>query len=37
MRTAAGAVVAASHDRWLRRGWAGPRLRVTADHRVVPD
>jgi macrolide transport system ATP-binding/permease protein len=37
MRTAAGAVVAASHDRWLRRGWAGPRLRFTAGHRVVAE
>lgn len=35
LRTAPGAVVAASHDRWLRRGWSGPRLRVTADHRTV--
>ena len=25
-----GAVVVASHDRWLRRRWAGPELRLTA-------
>jgi macrolide transport system ATP-binding/permease protein len=35
LRTSAGAVVAASHDRWLRRSWTGPRLPVTADHRVA--
>ncbi|MFC7327094.1 ABC-F family ATP-binding cassette domain-containing protein [Marinactinospora rubrisoli] len=33
--TAPGAVIVASHDRWLRRGWTGARLRL-ADGRVVP-
>ncbi|WP_037319718.1 ABC-F family ATP-binding cassette domain-containing protein [Amycolatopsis orientalis] len=32
--TAPGAVVVASHDRWLRRDWAGDRLRL-ADGRVA--
>ncbi|MPZ28570.1 MAG: ATP-binding cassette domain-containing protein [Micromonosporaceae bacterium] len=36
LRTAPGAVVVASHDRWLRRRWAGPRLPVTGDHRAGP-
>jgi macrolide transport system ATP-binding/permease protein len=36
MRTAPGAVVAASHDRWLRRHWHGPRLAL-AGGRVMPD
>jgi macrolide transport system ATP-binding/permease protein len=35
LRSASGAVVAASHDRWLRRSWTGPVLRVTADHRAA--
>jgi macrolide transport system ATP-binding/permease protein len=35
LATAPGAVVAASHDRWLRRSWAGPQLRITPDHRVA--
>jgi len=35
LRRAPGAVVVASHDRWLRRGWGGPRLRISAEHRVV--
>ncbi|GAA3744044.1 macrolide transport system ATP-binding/permease protein [Spinactinospora alkalitolerans] len=30
LRTAPGAVVAATHDRWLRRGWDGPRLHLVA-------
>jgi macrolide transport system ATP-binding/permease protein len=35
LRAAPGAVVAASHDRWLRRGWTGPQLVVSPDHRVA--
>jgi macrolide transport system ATP-binding/permease protein len=30
LRTAAGCIVAASHDRWLRRTWDGPQLTVEA-------
>ncbi|HLT11455.1 MAG TPA: ABC-F family ATP-binding cassette domain-containing protein [Micromonosporaceae bacterium] len=37
LRTAPGAVVVASHDRWLRRRWHAARLRLTADHRIAPD
>jgi macrolide transport system ATP-binding/permease protein len=36
LASAPGAVVAASHDRWLRRSWAGPQLAITRDHRAVP-
>ncbi|TDQ50791.1 macrolide transport system ATP-binding/permease protein [Actinorugispora endophytica] len=28
LRASAGAVVVATHDRWLRRGWDGPELRL---------
>jgi macrolide transport system ATP-binding/permease protein len=31
--SAPGTVVVASHDRWLRRGWTGPFLQLTADRR----
>jgi macrolide transport system ATP-binding/permease protein len=31
LRAAPGAVVAASHDRWLRRGWDGPELALHAS------
>jgi macrolide transport system ATP-binding/permease protein len=34
LQNAPGAVVAASHDRWLRRGWTGPQLAISPDHRV---
>ncbi|MFI2710548.1 ABC-F family ATP-binding cassette domain-containing protein [Micromonospora sp. NPDC018662] len=30
LRTAPGAVVVASHDRWLRRGWEGPELSLVS-------
>ena len=30
LRTAAGAVVVASHDRWLRRGWEGSELSLVS-------
>jgi len=30
LRTAPGAVVVASHDRWLRRGWEGPELALAS-------
>ncbi|SCF39908.1 macrolide transport system ATP-binding/permease protein [Micromonospora matsumotoense] len=30
LRTAAGAVVVASHDRWLRRGWKGAELSLVS-------
>lgn len=33
LRTASGAIVAASHDRWLRRRWVGAQLRL---HQGVP-
>ena len=33
--SAPGAVVAASHDRWLRRRWDGPQLAISADHRAA--
>jgi macrolide transport system ATP-binding/permease protein len=35
LQVAPGAVVAASHDRWLRRRWTGPLLAVSADHRAA--
>ncbi|GIG24946.1 ABC transporter ATP-binding protein [Cellulomonas denverensis] len=35
LRTAPGAVVVASHDRWLRRRWHGEQLEVV-DGRLVP-
>jgi macrolide transport system ATP-binding/permease protein len=31
---APGAVVAASHDRWLRRRWSGRQLHIDVDHRT---
>ena len=31
---APGAVVAASHDRWLRRRWSGRQLQIDVDHRT---
>ncbi len=31
LRAAPDAVVAASHDRWLRRGWDGPELALHAS------
>jgi macrolide transport system ATP-binding/permease protein len=34
LQTAPGAVVVASHDRWLRRRWQAPRLHLAAG-RVV--
>jgi len=33
---APGAVVVASHDRWLRRRWPAARVRLTAEHRIEP-
>ena len=35
LRTATGAVVVATHDRWLRRRWSGQRVTITAEHRAV--
>jgi macrolide transport system ATP-binding/permease protein len=35
LAVAPGAVVAATHDRWLRRSWAGPQLAITGEHRAV--
>ncbi|GAA2793263.1 ABC-F family ATP-binding cassette domain-containing protein [Saccharopolyspora taberi] len=32
LRTAPGAVVVASHDRWLRRRWDGPALALDSGH-----
>ncbi|MDT7729075.1 MAG: macrolide transport system ATP-binding/permease protein [Actinomycetota bacterium] len=34
LETAPGAVVIASHDRWLRRGWDGERLELEAGRKV---
>ncbi|MGO7983841.1 ATP-binding cassette domain-containing protein, partial [Rhizobium johnstonii] len=31
-----GAVVVASHDRWLRRRWEGAELRLAVDRASVP-
>ncbi|CAM3666843.1 ABC-F family ATP-binding cassette domain-containing protein [Nocardiopsis rhodophaea] len=39
MGTAPGAVVVATHDRWLRRGWDGPELRLEGGRvreRIAP-
>lgn len=35
LRSAPGAVVAASHDRWLRRNWEGQEITIAADHRLT--
>jgi macrolide transport system ATP-binding/permease protein len=35
LEIAPGAVVIASHDRWLRRGWDGDRLELRAGRRAV--
>ncbi|WIX91614.1 ABC-F family ATP-binding cassette domain-containing protein [Amycolatopsis sp. DG1A-15b] len=35
LETAPGAVVIASHDRWLRRDWAGDRLELAAGRPVA--
>ncbi|GHJ43822.1 ABC transporter ATP-binding protein [Catellatospora sp. TT07R-123] len=35
--TGPGAVVVASHDRWLRRRWQGRELRLGDEHGSVPD
>jgi macrolide transport system ATP-binding/permease protein len=34
LHSAPGAVVVATHDRWLRRGWTGAEL-VLADGRIA--
>jgi macrolide transport system ATP-binding/permease protein len=34
LESAPGAVVIASHDRWLRRGWEGERLELEAGRKV---
>jgi macrolide transport system ATP-binding/permease protein len=34
LESAPGAVVIASHDRWLRRGWKGERLELEAGRKV---
>ncbi|WP_238782878.1 ABC-F family ATP-binding cassette domain-containing protein [Streptomyces monomycini] len=32
-----GAIVVASHDRWLRGRWTGRRLHLRSGHQVLPD
>ncbi|GLU48575.1 ABC transporter ATP-binding protein [Nocardiopsis ansamitocini] len=36
LRSAPGSVVVATHDRWLRRGWDGPWLRLEQGRVVEP-
>jgi macrolide transport system ATP-binding/permease protein len=35
--SAPGAIIVATHDRWLRRRWEGPELRLVAGRRAAPD